>query len=239
MRKRTIVISIIILVVIGGFVYLYKFTDIFKDLGGKDIAEGVIEYDITYPKLDPNSMMVSGMPSKAYLRFKNSNMSNDMSGMMGLISITYISNLESKAVEQRLTLINKKYASEIPAEDLKRLNESYVASVDDNNKELMIAGFKCKEVTAKLTNGEEVKIYYTNDIDIDNPNWSNPYNKIDGVLMDFQMERYGVVMHLKAKSVLAQTVDDETFKVPADSTEYKRIVFSELEKILQELNPAE
>ena len=239
MRKRLVLIFIILLVLGGAFFYLYKHGMLSsKMLGGKDISEGVIEYDITYPKLDPNSMMVSGMPNKAYLRFKDNNTSNDMSGMMGLISITYITNSKKKAVEQRLTLINKKYASTIPADDLKRLNDSYVSSVEEGSNVVQIAGYKCKEAVVKLTDGKETKVYYTNDIGIANPNWSNPYSKIDGVLMDFQMERYGVAMHLKAKSVLAQKIDDVTFQLPADSVEYKKIVFSELEKILQDLNPA-
>lgn len=238
MRKRLFFIFLILVVGIGTFFYLWKYTSMFDKLGGKDITEGVIEYDITYPKLDPNSMMASGMPSKAYLRFKDNNMSNDMSGMMGLISITYISKAMNKAVEQRLTLINKKYASEINAEDQKRLNDSYVSSVEEGKTKMQIAGYNCKEAVVKLVDGSETKVYYTNDIGIENPNWSNPYSKIDGVLMDFQMERYGVVMHLKAKSVLAQKVDDSVFALPADSTEYKKIVFSELEKILQELNPS-
>jgi hypothetical protein len=237
MRKRVLLVFIVLVVIAGVFFYLYKCTSVFDKLGGKNISEGVIEYDITYPKLDPNSMMVSGMPNKAYLRFKDNNMSNDMSGMMGLISITYVSNAKTKAVEQRLTLINKKYASEIKPDDLKRLNDSYVVSVEDGKTTKQIAGFNCKEALVKVTGGEEVKIYYTNEIGIDNPNWSNPYTKIGGVLMDFQMERYGVAMHLKAKSVLAQKVDDSVFSIPADSAEYKMTPFSELEKILQELNP--
>jgi hypothetical protein len=238
MRKKVFFISVILLFGIGLFLYLYKYTSMFDKLGGKDITEGVIEYDITYPKLDPNSMMASGMPSKAYLRFKNNNTSNDMSGMMGLISITYISNTTKKTVEQRLTLINKKYASEINTDDLKKLNDSYVSAVEESKNEKQIAGYKCKEAVVKLNDGAQAKVYYTNDIGIENPNWSNPYSKIDGVLMDFQMERYGIVMHLKAKSVLAQKIDDATFSTPADSTEYKITPFSELEKILQELNPS-
>lgn len=206
-------------------------------LGGNGITEGVIEYDITYPKLDPNSMMVSGMPSKAYLRFKDNNMSNDMSGMMGLISITYISNHKSKMVEQRLALFNNKYASLISPDDLNELNGGYVASVEQGKQKMEIAGYKCKEAIVKLTNGDEIKVYYTNDIGIDNPNWSNPYNQIDGVLMDFQMERYGIVMQLKATSVLAQAVEEDSFTIPADSAEYKIIPIEELGKILEELNP--
>lgn len=237
MRKKIIIISLVLVAGIGVALYLLSGSAMFSLLGGKGISEGVIEYDISYPKLDPNSMMVSGMPNKAYLRFKNNNMSNDMSGMMGLISITYISNLKNQAVEQRLTLINNKYSSEISADDLKRLNDSYVSSVDDGGKDSTIAGYKCKEAIVKLLDGDTLKVYYTNEIDINNPNWSNPYGKIDGVLMDFQMERYGVAMHLRAKSVLAQKMDDEVFRLPADTSEYKKIVFSELEKILQELNP--
>jgi hypothetical protein len=237
MRKTSIFISLILLVSAGVLVYLYKCTSMFDKMGGKDITEGVIEYDITYPKLDPNSMMASGLPSKAYLRFKDNNISNDMSGMMGMISITYISKAINKAVEQRLTLITKKYASEVDASDLKRLNDSYVSNVEETKNEKQIAGFKCKEAVVKLTDGSQTKVYYTNDIGIENPNWSNPYSKIDGVLMDFQMERYGIAMHFKAKSVLAQKIDDSTFTIPADSTEYKITPFNELEKILEELNP--
>jgi hypothetical protein len=234
MRKKLILISILLLSGVGAFFCLPGC----GVLGGNGITEGVIEYDITYPKLDPNSMMVSGMPNKAYLRFKNNNMSNDMSGMMGLISVTYISSHESRAVEQRLTLINKKYASQIPADYLEKMNGSYVASLEDGSGVKEIAGYKCKEAVVKLAGGEQIKVYYTNDIGIKNPNWSNPYSKIDGVLMDFQMERYGVVMHLKATSVLAQKVEDEAFSLPADSTEYKMIDIDELGKILEELNPS-
>jgi len=238
MGKRLIFISLLILAGVAVFLYLYKDGFLFKNmLGSKGITEGVIEYDITYPNINPNSMMASGMPSKAFLRFKDNNTSNDMSGMMGLINITYVSNLQKKQVEQRLTLINKKYASEINADELKELNDSYVSSIEEGKKTLQIAGYKCKEVLVKLMDGKQTKVYYTNDIGIENANWANPYNKIEGVLMDFEMERYGIAMHLKAKSVLAQKIDETIFSIPADSAEYKNIVFSELEKILEELNP--
>lgn len=233
MRKKLIIVSLVALAALAIIFFLIKGGGI---LGRAGISEGIIEYDITYPKLDPNSMMVSGMPNKAYLRFKDNNISNDMSAMMGLISFTYISNLKTQTVEQRLTIFNKKYSAAISPDDLKRLNDSYVTSVEEGSGSAEIAGYKCKEAKVKLVNGEEVKVYYTSQIDIERPNWSNPYSKIKGVLMEFQMERYGVVMHLKATSVLAQAVEDEAFRMPADSTEYQRIVFAELENILEELN---
>ncbi len=236
MLKRAIYIFLILLIAVGVFLYFYKGGLFFKKiLGGKNIAEGVIEYDITYPKLDPNNMMVSGMPSKAYLRFKNNNTVNDMSGMMGLFSITYISDQSTKQVVQMLTLFNKKYVSDISKDEMKKLNSSYLNTVEPGANTQEVAGFKCKEAIATLKNGETVHVYYTNDINIFDPNWSNPYYQISGVLMDFEMERYGITMHLKAKSVIADKIDDSIFNVSAD---YKRIPFEELEKILEEINPA-
>lgn len=233
--KRTLIIFLILIVGAGAFFYFYKGGDLFKNIiGGKIVKEGVIEYDITYPKVDPNSMMVSGLPSKAFLRFKNDNMVNDMSGMMGLISITYISNQTTKKVAQTLTLINKKYVSDISPEEMQKMNASYLSGIESGKNTQVIAGLKCKEAIVKLVNGEEVHVFYTNEIGIKNPNWSNPYSKIDGVMMDFTMERYGLAMHLKAKSVISQKVDDAAFNIPDD---HKKISFAELEKILQELNP--
>jgi hypothetical protein len=238
MRKRLLFISLLLVAGIAIFIYLYKQGYVFKNnLGGNGITEGVIEYDITYPFLDPNSMIASGMPGKAFLRFKDNNTSNDMSGMMGMINITYIANLKKKQVEQRLTLINKKYASEVSAAELKKFNDSYISSIEEGTRFIKIAGYKCREAIVKLTDGKEAKVYFTNDIGIDSANWANPYCQITGVLMDFDIERYGITMHWKAKSVQAQSINDNYFNIPADTTQYKKIVFTELEKILEDLNP--
>ena len=237
MLKKTLLFLLVVLIGTGAFLYFYKDGELFKKmLGGKNISEGVIEYDISYPKLDPNNMMVSGLPNKAYLRFKNNNTVNDMSGMMGLISITYISKQSDKSVAQTLTLINKKYVSDISADEMNKMNSDYISKVEQGKNTQTIAAFKCKEAIITLKNGETLHVFYTNDIGIANPNWSNPYSKIDGVLMDFEMERYGLTMHLKAKQVLAQKIDDNAFSV-ADA-DYKKIPFPELEKILVELNPS-
>ena len=224
--KKPILIIILVLAAGGGLFYYLMDKGI---LGGKNISEGVIEYDITYPKMDPNDMMVGGLPNKAYLRFKNNNMVNDMSGMMGLISITYISK-QDKSAAQTLTLFNNRYLADISSDDMKRINADYVQKVEEGKNSQTIAGFKCKEAIATLKNGEMLHVYYTNEISISNPNWSNPFTKIDGVLMDFEMERYGLAMHLKAKKVLAEKVDDNSFVV--SETDYKKISFPELEKIL-------
>lgn len=235
MKKWLIVVLLSLAVIaVAVFFYIKNGGDIARIIG-KDIAEGVIEYDITYPKINPNSMMLQGMPNKAYVRFKNNNVVNEMSGMMGLISIVYVAKQSPQSVQQTLTLINKKYASDIPLEEMNKINADYITKVEKGKNIKEIAGFKCKEAIVTLYNGEQVNVFYTKDIAIKDPNWSNPYNQIEGVLMDFQMERYGLTMHLKAKQVTAQPIDDSVFAI---NDEYQRVTFAELDKILMELNPS-
>ena len=110
------------------------------------------------------------------------------------------------------------------------MNDSYLSSIEEGTHTQQIAGFKCKEAIAKLQTGESIHVYYTNDIGITNPNWSNPYSKLDGVLIDFQLESYGLSMHLRAKSVLVQKIEDSTFIVPV---EYEKILFAKFEATLR------
>ena len=235
MRKWFIVITLSLAVIAVIVFFFIKNGGDLSHMIGKDISEGVIEYDITYPKINPNSMMLQGMPNKAYLRFKNNDMVNDMSGMMGLISIVYIAKQSPQSVMQTLTLINKKYASDISLEEMNKINGDYVTKIEKGKNTKEIAGYKCKEAIVTLYNGDQVNVFYTKDIAIKNPNWSNPYNQIEGVLMDFQMERYGLIMHLKAKQVTAQPIDDSAFTI---TDEYQKVSFAELDKMLMELNPS-
>ena len=78
-------------------------------------------------------------------------------------------------------------------------------------------------------------VFFTNDISIKDPNWSNPYKAISGVLMEFQIQRYGILMELTAKTVSEESVDEDIFKT--SFTEYKKIPPDELDNMLQELNP--
>ena len=229
MRKPIIFILFLLLAGAGIFLYLYRDGELFKAMfGGKNIREGVIEYEVAYPKLDPHSMVAAVLPNKAYLRFKNNNMITEMSGMM--FSISYISNQSNKSVEQTFSLLNQKSVSDISSADMKRLNGSFLSSIEEGTQVKQIAGFKCKEAIVTLQTGEVIHVYYTQDIGIDNPNWSNPYSKIDGVLMDFQLESYGLSMHLSAKTVLPKKIEDSSFEVSSD---YHKTPLGELEKILR------
>ncbi len=229
MRKPILFIALLILIGAGIFLYSYKGGALLKTVfADKNVSEGVIEYQVTYPKLEPGNPMATFLPDKAYLHFKDDKMVTEMSGLM--FRISYISNQSSSSVEQTFALLGQKKVSDISAKELKKLNGSFLTSIEKGTKTKAIAGFACKEALVKLKSGESIQVFYTNDIGINNPNWSNPYTKIDGVLMDFQLESYGLFMHLTANKVLPESVEDSSFDVSKDHT---KIPFSELEEMLR------
>lgn len=204
-------------------------------LAGK-VNEGTVEYDISYPALDPNSIVLAGMPNKAYYKFKNNNSITEMEGMMGLITITFVSDYKKKTITQKVNLVQKKYASVLDEKKIDEMNKSFTVKemkLLSGTKE--IAGKKCKKAEATLGNGEKIIVFYTNEISVKDPNWNNPYKEIDGVLMEFQIERYGIVMNLTAKTVTKEAVNDKEFLTSFD--EYKKIPAEKLDNMLRELNP--
>ena len=201
---------------------------------GNKVVEGRIEYDVTYPGLDPNNMMAAGLPDKATYKFQNLSTITEFSGMMGLIHISYISNGEKKTAKQTLNLIDKKYVSNLSLKQVNDVNKEFVKDIKliDGNKE--IAGYKCKKANVTLNDGTTIEAWYTTEIGMDSINWCNPYTIIKGVMMEFQMVKYGVTMKLVAKSVTKEAIADKDFEVPAD---FKVIDIGEQNKILEDLNP--
>ncbi|HXC03192.1 MAG TPA: hypothetical protein VNZ86_00495, partial [Bacteroidia bacterium] len=57
------------------------------------------------------------------------------------------------------------------------------------------------------------------------PNWSNPYHEIDGVLMEYQLKRYGLELRFNAVSVSKASIDESIFTLPS---EYKLISRAEM-----------
>jgi hypothetical protein len=76
------------------------------------------------------------------------------------------------------------------------------------------------------------ELYYTSDISIKEPNWSLPFTGVDGVLMEYEMKRNGVIMKLTATSVTKTDVEDDVFSVPE---EYKNVTIEFMEEELDKL----
>ncbi len=231
-KKRSIIfLTLFLCILIPSLMFLFK-----DKIGFGKMKEGVIEYEVTYPEIDSeNNMMAAGLPDDAKYYFKDKKSKTSLSGMMGLIEIGYIADETTKTALQSLVLFQNKYVAELDEAGVLKINSGFVKEihlVDGEKKK--IANYNCKKARAILSNGKEIDIWYTKELGSPGTNWSNPYSKLDGVLMEFEIEKYGIVMRLVATKVVSEGVSDEEFTVPSD---YKKMPIEEIENIMKTLNP--
>lgn len=86
-------------------------------------------------------------------------------------------------------------------QQLREKQPKYSLNFTDNSK--IIAGCEAFEVIAtSITNPtDKIELWYTNAIGIEEPNWYNPFSDIDGVLLQYAIDRYGIRMVFTAKEV--------------------------------------
>ncbi len=194
------------------------------------ISEGVIEYEVTYPNISPDDMLAGLMPTSMTMKFKNNQFNAELSAGMGMFRTNFISNSNDYFLINSVKLINKKYSTRLDMNAVNKLNEKYnkffISKLDEKKE---IAGYNCKKALVVFDDvaNESFYVYYTDEINLRNPNWSNIFKEIDGVLLEYQMERYGILMKFTAKSVSNTKVDDSEFHL---SNDYENLTLNDLEK---------
>jgi GLPGLI family protein len=154
---------------------------------------------------------------------------------MGLVTTKFISNFKKKEATQTLSLLGKKYASVINANEVNKLIEKEPAfSIKLQPEQKKIAGYNCKKAHIDFASDslDDFDVFYTDEIAIADPNWSSPFRKINGVLMEFRIHKYGVDMVLKAKNVTRKEIDDSQFEI---SDDYKKISMNEMDKMFSDM----
>ena len=199
----------------------------------KFISEGLIEYDAKV--VDEANPMASLAPSKMTIKFKNNYSAAEMSAGMGLFTTSFISNQEKKSLTQLVKLLNKKFSLVQNETEIKKENEQYAMEIIPTKEMKVIAGYNCKKAHVKLKDefATEFDIFYTDELDIKNPNFANPYNMIDGVLMEYQLKKFGLEMRFTAKMVKPEEIEDSTFELPTDNKPISQQEMNELFEGLQ------
>lgn len=221
-----------------GIIYLFFFAAIFTVIldgckGGlfdRRISEGIIEYEVSYPSIDPDDMLAGLMPTAMSMKFKNNQFNAELSAGMGMFKTNFISNSNDYFLINSVKLINKKYATKLDKKAVEKMNEKYskfyISKLDEKKE---IAGYNCKKALVVFDDvaNESFYVYYTDEINIANPNWSNIFKDIDGVLLEYQMERYGIMMKFTAKTVTKTKLEDAEFQLTSD---YENLTLTDLEK---------
>jgi len=230
--KNLLRLSVITIFIVISF--LYVGCDGCSVLGGK--SEGIVVYDITYPKPHPDAATQFMMPSDMELHFKDDKYVNSLSIAYNVVNIGYLVNNQTKELVEIAKIGKHKYACKINEANLSTLLKDVpphkVELIDGETKE--IAGFKCKKavVTVAAKTPYKFDVYYTTDIALTNPNWCTPFKDIPGTLMEYQIEKFDVIMRFTAKEVKNLAQETKEFDVP-EGLEYTtpQFIDEELKKM--------
>lgn len=197
-----------------------------------NITEGVIEYEVTYPELDSNNIMLEMLPDKMVMKFKGDKYISRLQTAAGIIEMAVLADGGSEKMYNLVKIFSDYYSLEMNKEEALAMTNvlpPFRTEFLDDSK--IIADARCKKVlldfgTAK---DESYIFYYTNDVSIPNPNWCTPYHEIDGVLLDYRLENYDMNMRFKAIRIIPQQVDDKEFEI---GEEYDHLTPEEFDKLV-------
>ena len=176
----------------------------------KGINEGKIEYDISYPNVPEDNVMLELMPKTMRTTFVDNNYRSDIIAGMGIFKTSIICKEGSEKLLHSIKMLRTKYACELTEDDFLKFSPEFTSievSFNDEIKE--IAGYKCKGADI-VVQGDSIwgfKIFYTDEIVIKNANSHTPFKEIGGVLMEYQLMSNSILMHFTATKVLQEDVE--------------------------------
>jgi len=198
------------------------------------ISEGKIVYKLTYPQFEDDNIFTSMFPREMAFKFKDDNTVNELKTSMAVFSTSLFANNKEKKVTHLVRIANKYSGLEMDSvEIMKEYGKKPVGmKITPTDSTKQIAGYKCHHafVTFEGDSTKNFSIFYTNDIGIKDPNWCTPFYEISGVLMEAQVNKFNIDMHMIATLVVAEEYPAEDFII---TKEYQPITVQEMADIFQ------
>ena len=197
-------------------------------LFNQSLKEGIIEYKAE--PVNAKESMAMWAPDEMEVKFKDGKWIANLEAGMGAMRMDFISDKASGKFTSLVSFLGKFY-SVMEHPEIDSVNyylPDYDVEYPGDKKQ--IAGYDCEKAVLKFKdNSPSMEVWFTKEIQIEDPNWANCYHKIDGVLMDYNLKKFGLELHFTATSVSEAQIDDSAFEVPSD---YKLKPNSELEKMM-------
>ncbi len=202
------------------------------------VDEGVIEYDITFLDNEKDNPLIALLPTTMTLYFKEDMTTTRIEGFMGLFSFAYITDIENNANFTILRILDKNYVCKQKNGNLAYgYSEMQELAIEKTRVRKKILKFNCEKALVTITNGSgsSFNIYYTDEIDIEDPNTNNPFHDINGVLLEFQVKMHRINMKFRATNFIEKEIAMESFTLPDN---YKSVSKKEMHEIMQSFYPS-
>ena len=187
--------------------------------------EGTIVYDIVYVKASKNKGSDKTLPTRMVIKYKKNKLLNQIEGMGGMVTLTYIQDKDLNRSHYLVKLLNKKlYYTDTLGEistNFMYANSSGI-TITPSHETREILGYLCNSATVEVgdSGASKLNIFYTNEIGQPNPNKDTPFEPIKGIMLEFGMILSKVQVTLVASSIESGSVESSDFNIPSD---YKRM----------------
>jgi hypothetical protein len=185
-----------------------------SDRGGKNIDQGEIHYNIDYIG-SVGGMPRDILPKALIVSFKKDKILFEMSTPIGNSGVINLANPDKGIYDTYLSLFTLRLLYEAqPGEIFPGFESMDSMILTKTTKTTVICGYNCKnaEVTFPSIKGRVFDIWYTDEIDIKNPNEATPFNSIDGVLLNFFFLMGKTELHFDAETVYRKDIPDALFE---------------------------
>lgn len=207
---------------------LLLFNGCSEGLFNQKLKEGIIEYKAE--PVNAKESMAMWAPDNMEVKFKDDKWTVNLEAGMGAMRMDFISDPGKKQFISLISFLGKFY-SIMEGAELDTTNK-YLPDYDVTypGEKKIIAGYDCEKAVLNFKDGSPaMEVWFTKEIQIKDPNWSNCYYKVDGVLMDYNLRKFGLELHFTATSVSEATIDDSVFEIPDD---YKQKPNAELDQMM-------
>jgi hypothetical protein len=174
------------------------------------VTQGKIIYAIDYPNHKDNFFLYSILPKEMEVNFKDGKMQSVIKKANLINELLVDCNDKSFAAYF-------KYGDEavnvtLTETDVKSmLVDQRKYTIKMTNVKDTMAGFNVKKAIATSVTdpSDKIELWYTDEIQVKNSNWYNPFKEINGFLLAYSIDRYGIRMDFKAKGFEDVEISDD------------------------------
>jgi hypothetical protein len=186
--------------------------------------EGKLEYRITYLNAQQDNYDPTFLPKKMVLEFNQDFCIFRIDGFMGMFRLGNITYFKKHKVKTHLKVLDKNYSFIGSRNEMMCCFDCMQDMIIVKDTTIVeTAGLKSKKATIKFKNNDEqFDILYTQDIQLNKPNSTNPYRKVDGVLTNFRLKMGPYLMQFSATKFTPELKADTDMDIPKDACEVDR-----------------
>jgi hypothetical protein len=226
-----------IVIVLLGAITVWMSCNTDNSFFGDTIEEGRIEYAVSFPHMEVDNVMASILPEKMTISFKDDRYHSEFNTYGGVFKNKICVDTRNRQYSQMLKIFKKRLACEYDKVDIDEMMLDFPPfTIIESGLNDTLAGIPCKRAKGVFYDlgSEDIDIYYTDRIKVDNPNWCSPFSELDGFLLGYDVDMFDIRLRLTAENLSEELVDDAEFQVSED---YKLVSYKyikiEIEKLME------